>query len=301
MTLDDAGDDWIEVRRPRTHGEASQFALVLVAAGIDCRMAPQRTGVGLLVPAFEAERARRELDAYVWENRLPIDPPPEPGRFDLGLVWSLGYVCALLFVAGAAGRHLFGLDWDAAGAANAGLIAGGEWWRAVTALFLHANLEHLAGNLAAGVLIGAVLAQVVGGGLAWLMILLAGALGNFVNALVQSAGHTSIGASTAVFGAVGLVAALAAGQRWAEWRTGLRRWAPVAAGAMILALFGTGGERTDVAAHVAGFVVGCLLGGGLVLIKRRRPEWPPPRQFVYAGVAAAMVVAAWLSAAIAAG
>jgi hypothetical protein len=47
----------------------------------------------------------------------------------------------------------------------------------------------------------------------------------------------------------------------------LRRWAPVAAGAMLLAFLGFGGERVDVGAHVAGFAVGVGLGLSVV-------HWP---------------------------
>jgi rhomboid protease GluP len=63
---------------------------------------------------------------------------------------------------GASGRETFSQDWWSAGAAQAGLIADGEWWRAVTALGLHADLSHLASNLAFGSLLGLLLAQILG-------------------------------------------------------------------------------------------------------------------------------------------
>ena len=133
--------------------------------------------------------------------------------------------------------------WRPARGRRGGPIAG-EWWRAVTALGLHADLGHIGSNLVAGSLFGFFLAEILGGGLAWLMILAAGAAGNAINALIQPATHTSIGASTAVFGAVGLIAVLALRYRPRRWRRGLRRWAPLAAGIMLLAFLGTEGSAS---------------------------------------------------------
>jgi hypothetical protein len=77
-------------------------------------------------------------------------------------------------------------------------------------------------------------AQLLGSGLAWLAILLAGALGNALNALVQSPKHTAIGASTAIFGALGILSGYMRRSRVVPWRGGLRRWAPLAGGVMLL-------------------------------------------------------------------
>ena len=81
----------------------------------------------------------------------------------------------LVFVYAAAGHQLFGFDWEAAGAGQAGLTVAGQWWRAVTALGLHGDLGHIGSNLVAGSLFGFFLAEILGSGLAWLLILLAGA------------------------------------------------------------------------------------------------------------------------------
>jgi rhomboid protease GluP len=72
-------------------------------------------------------------------------------------------------------------------------------------LSLHADPLHLMSNLASGVIFGIFVAQILGSGVAWLTILLAGALGNALNALVQSPEHTATGASTAIFGALGIL------------------------------------------------------------------------------------------------
>ena len=209
---------WVEVGRFANGRTASEHALVLVAAGIDCQLASRGWGVALLVAAWHAEAARQELAAYAEDNRP--DPQPPVHRHPVGdaVTGVLAYWCVMVFVYVAADHNLFGVDWYAAGEGQAGLTVGGQWWRAVTALGLHADLGHIASNLVAGSLFGFFLAEILGSGLAWLMILLAGAAGNAINALVQPASHTSIGASTAIFGAVGLLAVLAVRYRPRRWR-----------------------------------------------------------------------------------
>ena len=90
--------------------------------------------------------------------------------------------------------------------------------------------------------------------------------------------HLSVGASTAVFTALGLLASY-------SWRLRLHvpqgwamRWAPLVAGAVLLGWFGSEGEGTDVVAHALGFLLGCLLGAVAALpsVSRtleRVPQW----------------------------
>ena len=293
---DDAGDTWVEVRRFRTRGETEQYALALVAAGIDCQIAPHGGSVVLIVAATNAPQAQRELDAYALDDRLSAPPSLPERSWRDGLAATLVYCCVLLFVYGAASRQVFSRDWLSAGEANAGLIVGGEWWRALTALGLHADYGHLFSNLVAGSFLGIVLAQVLGGGLAWLMILAAGGIGNSVNALFQPAGHTAIGASTSVFGAVGLLAVLMLARQRSLWRRGLRRWLPLAVGVMLLAFLGIEGERIDVGAHIAGFLAGCLLGACLVVIGRPSTTQRGVAQYAFGAAAFVLFVGAWLIA-----
>ena len=86
-------------------------------------------------------------------------------------------------------------------------ILNGEIYRTVTALMLHASYPHLAGNMAGIAIFGTAVCNITGAGVGWLMILLTGILGNWANAALFRYGHISIGASTAVFGAVGILAA----------------------------------------------------------------------------------------------
>jgi len=283
-------EPWVEVRRCRLRAEAERYTLVLAAMGIGSRLAPEEGRVVLLVAPGDAERARHEIAAYVAENLRQTPPPPAVRPMPEALRGVLAYVALLLFLHAAAGRGAFGLDWLGAGAAQAGRILDGELWRTVTALGLHADGAHLLGNIAIGGLFGLFLGQLLGGGLAWLAILLAGTAGNFLAALLRGGEQSSIGASTAVFAALGLLSALSWRQQAPARLRGLRRWAPLAAGAMLLGYLGIGGERTDVLAHVTGFLAGVAGGLGLT---RLRPPLGAGAQLAYGASTVLLLLLAW--------
>jgi membrane associated rhomboid family serine protease len=183
----------------------------------------------------------------------------------------------------------------AIGAAQTALIQAGEWWRVATALFLHANGLHLLSNLAFGAIFIVLLTQVLGPGMTALSVLASGIAGNVMNAMVRMPDHTSVGASTAIFGAVGLLAALRQ-----DWRSGrgfrsLRDWAPLAAGIMLLAFLGFSEEQTDILAHVFGFAAG--IGLGAILVWLNRPWLTDKPLQIKAGIAAcATILLAWCAA-----
>ena len=147
------------------------------------------------------------------------------------------------------------------------MIEDGEWWRAVTALSLHGDLVHLVSNIVAGIGFAFLLARFFGAGAAWLLILLTGAVGNALNAWIHyPEPHFSIGASTAVFGALGLITGVGL---WSAWLQPVERWAmprwlvPAFGGLTLLGLLGVGDGldgRIDVAAHISGFLCGGLVG-----------------------------------------
>jgi membrane associated rhomboid family serine protease len=287
---------WVEVGRFRDLEAAHQHALVLVAAGIDCRIVSNDKRVAILVEAGNAAAAFSELAAYAADNRRTLGPRLRLRPAGAGLAGALIFCCVLLFVYGAAEREIFSRDWEAAGDAQAGLIVDGEWWRALTALGLHGDYGHLFANIIAGAFLGIVLSQILGGGFAWFLIVLAGGLGNIISALFQSAGHTAIGASTAVFGALGILAIQMTRYQGTLWRQGLRRWAPVGAGVMLLTFLGTGGERIDVGGHVAGFVAGSLIGGVLLAVGEPAMEQEGRAQYALGAAALALFAGAWLLA-----
>jgi membrane associated rhomboid family serine protease len=211
----------------------------------------------LCVPADRIEDARAELAEYAAENRrATLTAVSAHGD---GWAGVLAYAALLLGVATLAESGAFGFDWGAAGSLVSSRALSGEWWRFVTALTLHVDLAHLLGNAAFGAFFGYFVGRYLGDGAGWMLILLSGTAGNALNALVQPPGHRAIGASTAVFGALGILAAFSwrKGLGLASWRKG---WTPIAAAVALLAYTGTAGEHTDVIAHLTGFLSGIVLG-----------------------------------------
>lgn len=288
----------VPVRLCPGEAAAQQLALVLSAVGIPSRLVPLGDGVALCVREADARKAAEELAAYEAENAA--QPPsrratlPER-RFVLETV--LAYVLTLVAVFAFQRRGAFGLDWTALGLARAGEIREGALWQAVTALTLHGDLGHLLGNLAAGAAFGGLVAATLGAGLGWAAILAAGSLGNLVNAvLLQTPPHASLGASTATFAALGLLAGHRQHAGRHPWRAGLRRAAPVLAGVLLLAFLGFGDAKTDIGAHIAGFGCGTALGFLLAYLPAGRRLDRPGAQRT-AGLAAPLVLlAAWLVA-----
>jgi membrane associated rhomboid family serine protease len=78
--------------------------------------------------------------------------------------------------------------------------------------------------------------------------------------LVSPSWHRAVGASTAVFAALGLLAGFGWGQRLGVRDRRLYRWAPLFAGICLLALLGAGNEQVDVLGHLLGFTAGTALG-----------------------------------------
>jgi membrane associated rhomboid family serine protease len=168
----------------------------------------------------------------------------------------------------------------------------------VTALTLHLDAGHITANLVFGAVFGFLAGQALGGGVAWLAIVVAGGLGNFINAFVQAPTHSSIGASTAVFAALGVIVSHALHHWRAVREKPLRRWSPLIGGVLLLAYTGSGGERTDIVAHLTGFMAGLVIGWAGSRLPRRWlaniivQKW--------AGVATiALIVAAWTAGLVA--
>ena len=285
-------DSWIDVYRGPELERWLELALVLEALGIDHWVDQEEESYRLVVPVQEEERARRELAEYEAEAEEPPAVEPKGPEVGSGLGFLPGYWCALLTFYAFDKYRVFGSDWLEAGRAHALLVGQGEWWRTATALTLHADGSHLLNNLVFGSLFGVLLAQEMGVGWALLGSLLSGAMGNGLNAWIHPPEHASIGASTGVFGVVGMLMGLQWRKPFSERWSRLRRWAPPVIGAVFLGLLGTSGERTDVMAHLVGVAVGMAMGwavGGLAC----RSRLDLRRQGVPAGAALLILAVSW--------
>ncbi|HET9594455.1 MAG TPA: rhomboid family intramembrane serine protease, partial [Anaeromyxobacteraceae bacterium] len=171
--------------------------------------------------------------------------------------------------------------WRERGAADAARILDGEWWRAATALTLHADAGHVAGNVAALAFVLWALAHRLGPAAAAWLALGSGLAGNAATALLAPRGHVSVGASTAVFGALGALVVLSGRRR--------RGWLALASGVALLGLLGAG-ERADLLAHLLGFAAGAALA---LPARTRAPPRRSALQPLIALSAAAPLALAW--------
>ncbi|HEX8296219.1 MAG TPA: rhomboid family intramembrane serine protease [Chthoniobacteraceae bacterium] len=253
-----------EVGRYSRLAEARERALVIAARDLPHWIEREGDEWILRVEESAREVAARELAAFEQEERAR--PAPAPLTLPEKLPTFSLYVAAWLMSGFFLVQQIAGPEWTERGASSsAAILTRGEWWRAVTALTLHADLPHVAINLGMGLLFVAFVIPHLGVGAAWLGVLLAGTLGNLLNAWgYRGESHSSIGASTAVFGALGLLVGAEFLQRWAAPHT-RSRWQlvlPVGAGLAFLAFLGAGEEtrRVDFMAHLWGFTAGLPLG-----------------------------------------
>ncbi|MGH8232223.1 MAG: rhomboid family intramembrane serine protease [Steroidobacteraceae bacterium] len=295
----------IEVYRSPQRRACDERALVLLALDIPTTIIYDGFDYILLVDPTEALRARSELRQYELERRPPPPPPRPPAPLPYAWVGCLVYVVTLVLIGLAVSNGFGPLDAFDRGALDGARVQQGQLWRAWTALTLHLDGAHLIANLAAGVWFCYLAAAQIGAGSSWLLIVTGAAFANLVEALLGPAEHVSVGASTAVFTALGLLAAHVWRQRrsWTQQRWALR-WAPLVGGVVLLGWFGTGGDsgdltggeaapvvQVDIVAHALGFLVGALLGVAAALprvhaLLNRVPQW-------------SLGLAAWVSIAIA--
>jgi len=236
---------------------------------------------------LDAARAEAAVSAFEREN--PIAPRPareEPAPWD-GVAAGVIFLLALLALHVWTGPQSDNA-WFARGSAEAAAILRGEWWRAITALTLHADAGHAAGNALLGGLLLTLLARRIGAGLASWAVLLAGALGTFAAAELMRSRFVSVGASTAVFGALAELAALQA----ADPESRRRAWIPLGAGLALLGFLGSS-RRADFAGHLCGFAAGVGWGFLAARLPRLRGR---AVQAALAAAAGLVPVLAWLRA-----
>jgi len=272
--------------------QAHTFSLVLNAVGIGHRLSGPLDCRRIEVPESMAEEALEAIHRYQAENPSTTDPSaaiyePTYTVNISGIAVALVLLAAHLAVASSAAPE----DYITAFGANARRIVHGDLYRCITALFLHADIAHLAGNMVGTALFGGAVCAVVGTGVGWLMILACGFSGNLINAWIYETGHLSIGASTAVFGAVGILCALQAVNAVATGKGWKGFLMVLGAGVALLAFLGAS-TRSDLGAHLFGFL--CGLAAGL-LFRWSIGRAPGKNVQRLCGIAAAIVpVAAWI-------
>jgi len=248
------------------------WSLVLASQGIEVIIEPPtvETGWNLIVPEPQRAVALHAIEKYSAENRAWRWPRQNFGG-DFHFDWtSTVWIALLIFCHWMSARSI---DFKSSGIFDSNAFKAGEWWRAFTAIMLHADTNHLVSNCILGLVLLGLVMRFYGTGIGLLASFLAGAGGNLIALLADSNPHNSLGASGMVFGALGLLAA--------QWFV-ISRKNPVArkiilrgllASTFLLVLYGLSPD-TDIFAHIGGFGTGLLLGGTLAFIPekwRRNP------------------------------
>jgi rhomboid protease GluP len=246
------------VFRAHSRHACAEVALVLEAVGLRPVVHELDGAWVIVVAAHDAPQARGEIAAWLAENRPRPEQPDRPasGQARAGVA---AYVAIVVLVALAVGNYAFDRDWLAAGRIHGAAMLGGEWWRALTALTLHADLEHLAANVLRRRV------RLVRRALPRLGCRLAADPAR--RRLRQRGQRAGAGARGTGRSAPRPPCSRrsACSARWAgraprQPAGRIYRWGPVIAAVALLAYTGAGGERTDIGAHIWGFAAG--LGAG---------------------------------------
>jgi rhomboid protease GluP len=286
---------------PVNERKARDWSLVLQSMALWHMRRWTFSGWVLLVRDEDYLRASTSIDRYEAENK---DWPPRKTREHPRHAPSI--VAPVLFAALAVfflftGPVAANSVWFQRGRAESDLVLGAEPWRALTALTLHADGAHVLGNVISGAIFASAVQRRLGPGGGAFAILAAGTLGNVANAAAHHAMgggvHRSIGASTAVFSAIGILAAtqIALDHHHAEGRkrTFQEIAAPIVGGLALLGALGAS-PQSDLGAHFFGLLAGIVLGLGAALVLRKtRPSQRPWLQLSLGAVTLTTVLVAW--------
>jgi rhomboid protease GluP len=308
MELEGDQPPGVLVRETRDFTQARDWSTVLAAAGITHELHTVDSAFRVTVAFADLDAAANALEGYDTEARQEreeeaarVPEEPERPKSLLGL-WATLLLVSFYLVAGPWEMQPPS-RWFTVGTASADAILHGQWWRAVTALTLHANLLHLVGNVVATLLFMSAVGRALGPGLGALTIVASSAAANLLTAAVHRTRYLSVGASTATFAALGIVAGVAAWRRWRVLPQRRRAWLPIAAGLGLFAMLGVGQstdslfaklggtEPIDVFAHLFGLAVGCVVGVVTARLFPRRPG--PLAQGVLVAAALAVISGSW--------
>jgi membrane associated rhomboid family serine protease len=177
-------------------------------------------------------------------------------------------VAVFVYGIGQGGRGISGTDqMTIDGGLFGPAVAAGDWYRVVTAGFLHASILHLALNMYLLYLLGALLEPFLGRvafAAAYFAALLTGSFG----VLLTSPTELTVGASGAVFGLMGLAAVV-------QWSRGVNVFRGGLGGLIIINLVLTFAiPGISIGGHIGGLLGGLVAGWLLVDLPRRVPALP---------------------------
>jgi len=236
---------------------------------------------------FSLAALSKKFSGVFGEHEAPVTSVLLVANF---LLFGVSWV--LTMQAGEAGglRTLWGMNSAASYQLGASLplqmlLQNHQWWRLVTAMFLHGGLIHIGFNMMTLMQFGPALEELYGSGRYLFLYVVTGAFGFLASAVT---GHFSVGASGALLGLIGAMLAVTT-KRGGSFMRELR--SRLITSVVILFMIGFWGSLgIDNSAHIGGFAVGFVLGK---VYDDRQPMNSRERQTAYAqGWLAGIVVLA---------
>ncbi len=139
------------------------------------------------------------------------------------------------------------------------LVLGGEWWRLVSCMFLHASLVHIGANMYSLWALGRMMEALVGARSTFLIYMITGVLASLTSVLVHTDAILGVGASGAIFGLFGAFAMLVLRKKvvggGGQVLTMKSLMPPLMMNFVISMMPGI-----DLSAHFGGFVAGAVIG-----------------------------------------
>ena len=205
---------------------------------------------------FSLAALSKQLSGIFGENETPVTT-----TLLVANILMLGVSWALTMQAGEAGglHTLTGMSGEASyrlGASHPyGIFVQHEWWRVVTAMFLHGGLIHIGFNMMSLLQLGPALEELYGSPRYLFLYVVTGAFGFLASALT---GHFSLGASGALLGLVGAMLAVTTKRGGAFMRDLRSRL--ITSVVILFAIGFLGSFGIDNTAHMAGFAAGFVFG-----------------------------------------
>jgi membrane associated rhomboid family serine protease len=205
---------------------------------------------------FSLAALSKKLAGVFGENEAPVTTALLVANFlMLGVSWlsfaAVGQGGGLTILWGLVGEPQYRLG----ASFGPAIFYENEWWRLVTAMFLHGGLIHIGFNMMALMQLGPALEELYGSARYLFMYVVTGAFGYLVSA---GTGHFSLGASGALLGLVGLLLAITTRRGGAYMREMRNR---LITNVAILFMLGFSGFMAmDNFAHGGGLAAGFVLG-----------------------------------------
>ncbi len=249
-----------------SRSEADGLRFTLQAVNIDASVSPAdgpTNGHGplwqVLVPTADLPRARHIL------SEEPLLPAATPHPTEANPAPPFTWIAALLLIniliwvaMEGQGGSMDRLVLLTFGASHAPSIFEGQWWRLITALFIHIGAKHLLANSGALLVLGPFTLGAWGVGRFYGMYLLSGVAGNIFSLAISPTPALKAGASGAILGLLGILAGTRIRHLQTDDRSRFKTWHVIA---MVIAFYGfvVGVGPADHLAHIGGLLAGGLL------------------------------------------